>query len=291
MAMAILVLAVGSPTAAADPIAYFAATLSSGESGLLRMDLSNGEVTEVGPFGPGSVTTALAFAPDGTLYGMALDVGGGARLVTVDPATGAATLVTELILTDPFGVFGAMTVDACGRLFAGGLMGVLGGELRDKLVAVDPTTGTIRELASGPEGLGPSALAARGETLFTVRLNVLSILDPATGGITPIGGTSVPGLDFDFAADGYLWGAIGQAPIPVPGPSGSTWRIDPQTGEVEGVAQHGQSMYGGLAIGPPPGMCGATLLAIPAVSPPGLAVLALLLAVGGTILARRQTVR
>jgi hypothetical protein len=293
VAMAILVLGSGSPLVGADPIAYFSGTLSSGESGLLRMDLGDGGVAEIGPFGPDGVgTNALAFAPDGTLYGIAVDGEGGGRLVTVDPATGAATPITELTFTDPFNYLGSMTADACGRLFVGGFTEVAGGELRDKVFALDPTTGTILEIASDAWGFGPSGLAASGETLFTVHQGVLSILDPVTGDITPIGGASVPAFDVDFAADGFLWGAVGAAPIPVPDPTGSTHRIDSETGEVEVVAQHGRtSMYGGIAIAPPPGVCGPTPVAIPSASPLGLAALAALLAAGGMTLAGRETAR
>jgi sugar lactone lactonase YvrE len=289
--MVILVVAIRPPLASAEPTAYFSGPLSGGENGLLRIDLADGQVTEIGPFGPGGVwTNAIAFAPDGTLYGIAVDVGGGGRLVNVDAATGAATLLTELTLLDPFNYLGSMAVDACGRLFAGGLTGVLGGELRDKVFAVDPGTGTIQEIASGADGFGPVSLAARGETLFTVHQGVLSILEPATGEITPIGGT-LPNADFDFAPDGFLWGALSATGIPVPGPSGTINQIDPNTGEIVSVGQHDRIMNGGIAIGPPPGVCGATPLAIPTVSAPGLVALAILLGAGGLILARRRAAR
>jgi len=289
--MVILVVAIRPPLASAEPTAYFSGPLSGGENGLLRIDLADGQVTEIGPFGPGGVwTNAIAFAPDGTLYGIAIYAEGGGRLVSVDPATGAATLVTELTLIDPFSNLGSMAVDACGRLFAGGLSGVLGGELRDKVFAVDAATGAIEEIASGAEGFGPLSLAARGETLLTVDQGVLSILDPATGEITPIGGT-LPNADFDFAPDGFLWGALSAGGIPVPGPSGTINQIDPNTGEIVGVGQHDRIMNGGFAIGPPPGACGVTRLEIPTVSPLGLVALATLLGLGGTILARRRAAR
>jgi hypothetical protein len=168
-------------------------------------------------------------------------------------------------------------------------MGVLAGELRDKIVAVDPGTGTIQEIASGAEGFGPVSLASRGETLFTVYQGVLSILDPATGEITPIGGT-LPNADFDFAFDGFLWGALSANGIPVPGPSGTINQIDPNTGEIVGVAQHDRIMNGGIAIAPPPGVCGAAgPLPIPVVSAGGLVLLAILVAaVGAGVLSKQR---
>jgi len=288
--LGILVSLTWIPLGSAEPSAYFSGPLSGGENGLLRINLANGEVTEIGPYGPGGTwANAIAFAPDGTLYGIAVYPEGGGRLVSVEPATGAATLVTELTVIDPFNSFRSMAVDACGRLFAGGLMGVLGGELRDKIVAVDLGTGTIQEIASGAEGFGPVSLAARGETLFTVYQGVLAILDPATGELTPIGGT-LPNADFDFAPDGFLWGALSATGIPVPGPSGTINQIDPNTGEIVGVGQHDRIMNGGIAIAPPPGVCGAAgPLPIPVVSAGGLVLLAILVAAAGAgVLAKQR---
>jgi hypothetical protein len=283
--MAILALGSVAPTVGAGPIGYF-----SNGSRLHLIDLATGEATEIGPFGPSLGVSIIAFAPDGTLYGVGQALSGGPQLVAIDPATGVAELVTELTLNDPFNSFEWMTADACGRLYVGGSMGVFGGGLRQKVVEIDPVTGSLEEIVSMVVG-GPSGLAARGETLLTVVNGMLTTIDPSTGEITPVAGESVPGLDYDFAADGFLWGAAGGGPSPVPvpgpGPPVHTYRLDPLTGEWAQVAEHQQSILG-IAIALPPGACGTTLpLAIPAVSPLGLAGLAILLAAGGAILARR----
>jgi hypothetical protein len=203
-------------------------------------------------------------------------------------------LVTELTLNDPFNHFQSMTADACGRLYMGGTMGVFGGGLSQKVVLIDPVTGALEEIVSLVDG-GPQGLAARGEILFTVSGGMLSTLDPSTGVITPVADGSVPVLDYDFAADGFLWGLASGGPVPFPVPGsfpGLTYRLDPQTGELTEVAEHDQPVRTGLAIGPPPEACGTTLpLAIPAVSPLGLVVVAILLAAAGSILARRRAVR
>ena len=286
--MVILALASGIPPAVADPIAYFTGPLASGGSGLLQIDMATGQVTEVGAIAREIGINSLAFGPDGTLYGIGNSLAGGAHLAVIDPATGAATVLVELMLSDPSSLFEAMTADACGRLWAEGLLGMHGGGLRASILAIDPASGEVQEVLSSPFSGGPRGLAASGETLFTVLYGVLSVLDPATGEITPIGGTSVPDADLDFAPDGFLWGAGGPIPLPVPDPWGRTFRVDPQTGQVEVVAENRQFIYGGGAIGPPPGVCGnGSPLAIPAVSPLGLAVLAILFAVTGITLARR----
>ena len=281
LAITVLILALLSAPAAAEPVAYAIGLLSSGEYGLLQIDLATGEVTEIGPFGPGVGTVALAFSPDRTLYGIGLNLDGDGQLVNIDRVTGAATLVANLTLIDPSNSFDSLAVDACGRLYAGGLMGVFGGGLEQKIVAVDLWIGTVSEIASGPIGL-----AARGETLFTVAGGVLSMLDPATGEITPVGGTAVPALDLDFADDGFLWAAHGAnpppVPIPAPPPPGTTFRIHPTTGQVTAVAEVLHEMFGSIAIGPPPGTCGAAgPPPIPVVSAGGLILLAILLAVAG----------
>lgn len=295
VAATIIALASGLPPAVADPIAYFTGPLSSGGSGLLQIDMATGEVTEIGPYASEIGINSLAFGPDGMLYGVGSNLAGGAHLVAIDPATGAATVVVKLMLSDPSSFFEAMTADACGRLWAQGLLGMPGGGLRESIIAIDPTTGEVEEVVSNPLPSGPRGLAASGETLFTVLYGVLSVLDPATGEITPIAGSSVPNLDLDFAADGFLWGVSGASPVPIPIPvptSGHTFRVDPQTGDVEVVSENDRVMNGGAAIGPPPGVCGSgPPLAIPAVSPLGLAALAILLAASGMAVARRRPLK
>jgi len=281
VAMTAVVLALLAQPAGAQPVGYSPGPLSSGGIGLLQIDLATGEVTEIGPFGPGVGTVALAFSPDRTLYGIGLNLDGDGQLVNIDRVTGAATLVANLTLIDPSNSFDSLAVDACGRLYAGGLMGVFGGGLEQKIVAVDLSIGTVSEIASGPIGL-----AARGETLFTVAGGVLSMLDPATREITPVGGTAVPALDLDFGDDGFLWAAHGAnpppVPIPAPPPPGTTFRIHPTTGQVAEVAEVLHEMFGSIAIGPPPGVCGAAgPPQIPVVSARGLGLLAILLAVAG----------
>jgi hypothetical protein len=288
MAMAVLALASGLAPAVADPIAYVTGPLSSGASGLLQIDLATGQAREIGVYAPEIGINSLAFGPDGTLYGIGNNLAGGAHLAVIDPATGAATVLVELMLSDPSSLFEAMTADACGRLWAQGLLGMHGGGLRASIVAIDPASGEVQEILSNPFSGGPRGLAASGETLFTVLYGVLSVFDPATGDITPIGGGSVPDADLDFASDGFLWGLGDPIPLPVPDPWGRTFRVDPQTGEVEIVAENRQFTYGGAAIGPPPGACGSgSPLAIPVLSPLGLAVLAILLAATGITVARR----
>lgn len=289
--LVVLLLALPSIPLCAEPVGYAPGLLAEGGYGLVQIDLTTGEVIEIGPFGPGFGSVALAFSPDGTLYGFGYHGDGNAQLAIIDPATGAATLVAVLSMTDPFVFFDSLAVDACGRFFASGEMGVFGGGLRDKVIELDPSTGSVIEVVSLPHFSGPRALAARGEMLFAVRQGVLSILDPATGEITPVGGTSVPPFDLDFSDDGFLWTVLGANPPfpPIPGPPqapGTTFRIHPSTGEVTEVADVFHEVWPSVAIGPPPGACGAAV-AIPASSPLGLLVLAALIAAGGVILARR----
>ncbi len=291
--IAILVFAAGAAPAVADPIAYVVGPLSNEADGLSQIDLANGEVTEIGPYLLDLQITSLAFAPSGTLYGLGNDSAGGVHLVTLDPATGSATQVVELMLEDQPGSFEAMTADACGRLWAQGFLEHADGDFREAILGIDPTSGAVEEILTNPIPAGPRGLAARGEVLWTVHQGVLATLDPSTGEITPIGGSSVPPVDYDFAADGGLWGVRRQLPtppIPVPVPEGATFRVDPVTGDFEVVAANNRFFLGGGAIGPPPGTCGAAL-PIPTASAAGLAVLAVVVAATGTVLLGRRSTR
>lgn len=61
---------------------------------LYRIDPSNAQATEIGPLGIGFVFEgALAFAPDGTLYGANGDSAGNPQLFTIDLDTGAGSII------------------------------------------------------------------------------------------------------------------------------------------------------------------------------------------------------
>jgi hypothetical protein len=148
----------------------------TGSDHLATIDTATGLATVIGPFGvcmgvtvpsegDGSCTIegmeAIAFAPDGTLYGAVNPRGTGMPgLYTINPATGAATFVTPVLDSGgaiPGGGVVSLQFASDGTLFAGtsSFMGV-GGDLG----TVDPATGLftlIGNTVSGGFALGALA--------------------------------------------------------------------------------------------------------------------------------------
>jgi hypothetical protein len=85
-------------------------TLDNGASHLYALNLSSGEATDIGPHG---VTvgralkySGLAFGADGTMYSLGSATSSTQALYSVDPLTGAATVVGDTVI--PFGVDGGL---------------------------------------------------------------------------------------------------------------------------------------------------------------------------------------
>jgi len=188
---------------------------SDGTDHLGMIDLDSGLFTEIGPVGFASVE-ALAFAPDGTLYGID---DATETLITLDLTTGAGRAVGSLGTTvnDP-----GLAFDILGNLW-------LVDDSTTILYRVSPASG--RATAIGDLGQEVTGLAARGMALFGLGgddTNNLVTINTATGAATQVGPlvnvTLVDGgLDFD--AEGTLW-AIGN---PDTSPD-TVFTIDPDSG-------------------------------------------------------------
>ncbi len=250
---------------------------------LVRADLLTGETEVIGSFGlPGAGGGGLAFHPSGALF--AIDFPAG-RLLTVDPATGAADVVGTLGIDLDY--YPSFTADACGRLW---LLNYPLGE-GPMLHEIDPASGVATPGVPLAEQI--LGLAARGETLVGIVFNPppavsrLVRIDPVTGQTAELlplepGFLYLPN-ELDFAPDGDLWG-VGGVAIPIDPVPPASFRIDPQ-GDVSGGPQ--LALTPSFAISAPPGNCGnGSPLAIPAASPGGLVALVLLLAACGAALAR-----
>jgi hypothetical protein len=164
---------------------------------LHTLDTTAGAVTVIGPSVPagGESWTGLAGAPDGTLYGSATSCG-SSTLYTVDPATGAATVVGS-ITSAPCIIDIAVT--SGGEMYGVDI-------LNDTLIQIDPATGAGTIV--GP--LGVNANYAQGMdhdpasgllvwAAYTTQ-GELRIIDMETGtsiliGAFP-GGTEVDSLAF-----------------------------------------------------------------------------------------------
>ena len=209
LAAATLTLASGS-AAAAETSAY-----AVGFDTLFRIELATGQATRIGAFGtlgsPDAVIAdveGIAFAPDGTLYGVS---DSQKVLVRINLATGAATPVGALRQGDTpiasptesldFGL--AFTCD--GRMW-------LSSDSRSRLWEVSPLNGQVRYV--GETGARISGLAARGNEMVGIGVegdSGIYRIDLATGRatlmtrLTPSASFLDAGLDFD--SDGRLWAA------------------------------------------------------------------------------------
>jgi hypothetical protein len=93
----------------------FLSQSSGGTGQLFRFDITvPGSTPITGPGGLIPSMDGLAFAPDGTLYGIRQ---GGGALYTINPTTGATTLVGLTGLGDPF-ILGGLTFAGDGNLYA-----------------------------------------------------------------------------------------------------------------------------------------------------------------------------
>jgi hypothetical protein len=233
---------------------------------LFRIDHVEGTATLVGPSGVavGSERiSALDFDPfSGRLYGIKGSSCNGAILITIDPATGAGSVVGTLqgsgldFTPGPScpGGSDALAFAPDGTLYVGGWYG---GEPQGKIMRVDRKTATVLEYHPTPVGYGDwrgrrahiagmavdasgTVWISRGGSLETGQINTI---DPTTGDITSTvyltdaaGGPEVEVVisDIAFAPDGTLYASTG-------------WEnelaiIDPVTGELTRLGPFGASV-------------------------------------------------
>jgi hypothetical protein len=259
--------------AAAAPVGFATTLVGDVSCQLATVDLASGALAPFGPASSDHCARDLAFAPDGTLYGIVLGPTATEpdptfsfmRLVRFDTNTGAATLLGQVTTFDfTFSTAAGLAFDATGTLYAQfasadpscSATGVF------CLYRVDPSNPSAATLV-GPASEGENALhGLAGEcegTLFTeqvlpqdqIQASLLSE-DPANAQVTIIGSigpedTMLFGYDFDTL--GVLWGlgqtsAAGQLRV---------FTVDPSTGAATaGVNVTGapQGALSGLAIAP-----------------------------------------
>lgn len=272
------------------PLAAGAQTVAyvSSFNTLYRVDLASGQAAEVGPIGFDDVE-GLAFAPDGTLYGVS---DGAEVLLRIDPANGHGTVVGGLGLAGQgvgqfndldFGL--AFTCD--GRLW-------LSSDTTGKLWQVDPSTGATT--FKGSLGARITGLAGRGDALYGIGSQgdeALYRIDVASGAgavIGRLGSTTFDDGGLDFDANGVLWGLFDFRPTQ-PNRSSDVARVDLGTGTATLVAKTlGEAE--GLAIAPPGG-CedrnpAAAGIPVPTAGAKALAALAALCALLGALALRRR---
>ncbi len=216
--IAVLVLAVYcGPALAADLIGY-----SEAFDTLYRIDLTTQSAQEIGRATPPALPRlanieGLTYSPNGTLYAVS-DASAVKTLLTIDPATGLASIVGNLNLTGQ---------NASGQLDLG-LAFTCDGALwlsssNGGFWQINPANATSTYV--GNLGVKITGLAAKGKALYgsgSQGNNTLYQIDPATAKATAIGAygagagyitTASPAFD----TSGQLWTILDY----VPPPSGS----------------------------------------------------------------------
>ena len=110
----------------------YAVEFNTGDNGFGTINLMNGDFTEIADLGS-TLYNDIAYAPDGTLYGIA---NSGSSLVTFDSTNGAVTTVASL------------NVPGLESIAFNPSDGVLFGAAQNGLYTIDPTTGTSSYIGS-----------------------------------------------------------------------------------------------------------------------------------------------
>ena len=154
--------------------ALFGIDLSN--TNLVSFNTSTGEATIVGPLGTGENLAGMSFSMDGTLYSIAHSSG---NLFTVDPDTGAATLVATGPGTGPLGLAVHPVTDVLyTATFISGLDGVL--ETVDPVTAVRTPVGTM---VGGQQIEGLTfKFGSVAEPVADLTISKTDSIDPVTAG-------------------------------------------------------------------------------------------------------------
>lgn len=225
-------------------------TIGSAQGGgdtLAILDKQTAIGTTVGPFGVEGLGS-IAFGAAGTLYGAPGHPAGTPSLYTIDPATGAATLVGPLV--DPLGMpppnpVAGIEFDLAGFLYGATARGQVPTEAEASfdLIRIDPTTGlftVVGELGT-VKGLGGLSFhqTCRPKCRPPSRLfgsddgGNLHEIDQVSGEAAPIGGMGVPAAS--LAVDpttGLLYAGTGSG-------LDELYRVDPATGVATPVGSTG----------------------------------------------------
>lgn len=146
--------------------AFVASGGSAGDARLFTVDLSNGQLTEVGSMGQGDFNGLVVRPSDGRLIGLDRV---GQRLVVIDPATAATTTLRSF--SPAIGALGGMTVlDGVGYFATGGTAGSFTGT--NSLYSFDLETGQASLVGAfaglSTPGLGGIAAVPEPGTLLAV---------------------------------------------------------------------------------------------------------------------------
>lgn len=235
----------GSSSSGTNPASLYSIDATTGAATLIG---STGLVDSVGR--PNKVAAIALDPQDGTLYGIFGSACTGARLITIDPSTGAGTPVGFLVGagfnasndtgsgsvgggTGCHGGSDALVFGDDGTLYAGGWNGV--GFSGGTLLTVDKITGAVLTAQQTTGGAHIAGLAKASDgTIWVSRGNntsgLLHTIDTGTGAFSSTLALSEPTArisDIAFGADGTLYGSEPNA--------GMLVTIDTVTGTIANV--------------------------------------------------------
>lgn len=187
-------------------------------SSVFTIDRTTGLATLVGPSGLGDGVSGVKFDPlSGTMYGILGSACIGARLITIDTATGAGTVIGTLAGAGFDGGTGnfcgggsdALAFAPDGTLYAGGY--VFGAT---SLLKVEKSTGAVLEAHPTPSSLvglafDPAGVlwASHGNSSFSFALHTIDLVTGAETSTLPLSEPVIVS-DLAFAADGTLYASL-----------------------------------------------------------------------------------
>lgn len=191
--------------------------------GVSTADASLSLIGNTGLFG----TAALAFAPDGTLYGFT--VGQGSMLVRIDPATAVATPIASLTAVSLFE--GGLAISPNGVAY--GATSAPGST--PFLFTMNLVTGSVTHIGPLPSPSDINGLAWRSDGMLVAldrTSNSLLTINPATAAASPLAVvTATVGAVGDMTVlNGRGYFATGGPGPPIPG-SNELWSFDMFTGQ------------------------------------------------------------
>jgi hypothetical protein len=208
-ARAVLFTSLLAGVAQAGPMAYVSTT-----TGLRKLDLDTGRAQRISDVGPNGWFQALAFSPNGELFGA---TAGGGSVYRIDPATGVQTLVGDT---------GLGSIE--GLDFNGNVL--VASDFGRPATLYSIATATARPLVTESEGIGvvrtlaildPATAVVSAERQGGAEdRSILRTIDLRTGEsakLTEITGVGAPADEFgsqlitgmDFAPDGSLYAVAG----------------------------------------------------------------------------------
>jgi plastocyanin len=217
---------------------------ATGGGRLWLIDVTNQSASLIGDTGFDRLG-GIAFASNGTLYGVSGGSANQGTLMTIDPTNGTATVIG--LLSDPNAAVDGLRFNSQGVLYGGSFNN---SKSVGELLTIDPSNGTVLSsltlVGSGNSfcpGIAFDSLdllyGSRGNS--SGRLEDLDLIDQITGVMIPIGPMEVVISDIVFAPDGILYGSS---------PNGDLYRIDPITGTKTLLFNTGITQLSGLAAPP-----------------------------------------